>query len=207
MPYGMELVQTLCMGPPVDDEGAFLYLMPHSTLPAFKIGVSCDPQARMRSIGRRNIAESSGLIFRCESPREAFSVERHLHKLFKSSRFRSEELPRGGRTEWFCKSVFDRVVRYLRENDDLLPIIAVADHDEYRSLIPSLFRSETTEEDVPRESRSKRRNRSYQKNKKLVQAWADRDQVEELQSANINIPELIRIAIREAHARLKKEAV
>lgn len=43
--------------------------------------------------------------------------------------------------------------------------------------------------------------------KKLVQAWCDEKQVKDLYAANVNIPELVRIAIREAHARLKKEAL
>lgn len=100
----------------------FVYLLKHTEEPRFKIGKSNDIHGRIPGIGGiRTFNLSGSLCIQLPSDGDAYRVEKVLHRLFARWRLpvdKSNRYP--GDTEQFNAECFDRVLKFLTDNPDLI---------------------------------------------------------------------------------------
>ena len=103
-----------------------VYLIRDLLHPRFKIGKANNIISRIRSFGLEsiNFKDSMGLLV--ESEADAFTLERILHCTFRDARLQAESVladggKRNGASEWFDLRCWNRLVRFLDENQDLYP--------------------------------------------------------------------------------------
>ncbi|AON53808.1 GIY-YIG nuclease family protein [Herbaspirillum seropedicae] len=100
----------------------FVYLLPSNDGSRFKIGKANDVYQRVLGLGgSQGFQMDKGLYIKLKTEQDARRVERILHRTFRSFNLPVNPQARyEGDTEQFDISCFDRVVRFLIENKDLL---------------------------------------------------------------------------------------
>lgn len=127
--YGLELREKADWQAPSSVTGSNLYLLPHVTLPLFKIGKANGVEERAYSIG--GIALDRAVRLAVPNERAAHHAERVLHRMFKSYRLTAYEaaamgVGESGCGEWFKGECLDRVIAFVTANTDLLNATLVA---------------------------------------------------------------------------------
>lgn len=95
---------------------SYTYLMPHRTLPCFKIGKSDDPLLRASRIGRGVFNIRRAKVVSMRDAKDARALEKSLHLLFRQFSYSSSELPNSGASEWFDIKCLDGVLRFIENN-------------------------------------------------------------------------------------------
>jgi hypothetical protein len=100
----------------------YVYLLRHASEPRFKIGKANDIYQRLSGIGGINEFDlERSLCVKCPTEVRVGKLERHLHHIFDEWRIKDvENIDYSGYTEYFKIECFERVVKYIRENADLL---------------------------------------------------------------------------------------
>lgn len=100
----------------------FVYLLPHSREPRFKIGKANDIHQRIYSLGGYEAFDlENGRCVAFDTERQAYRIERVLHRLFRKWNI---EVKAGigrydGDTEQFAMECFGRALQFLTENSDI----------------------------------------------------------------------------------------
>lgn len=97
----------------------FVYCLMEVQHRAFKIGSSYDSTQRAKTIGEE-FDFSSSFQVKTRDRREAYSIERVLHFMFRNYRHPDIAVAADGRTEWFDIAAFDKVRLFLLEQKDSL---------------------------------------------------------------------------------------
>lgn len=107
---------------PLTECGAFVYVMPHTSLPLLKIGKANQVDVRAEQVGAVDVPAT--MRFLVETERDAFRVERVLHRTFHQWRLQAGEAARLGLStglgEWFRDDCFPRLMSFAETNQDLL---------------------------------------------------------------------------------------
>ena len=107
---------------PLPESGAFVYVMPHASLPLLKIGKANQVDVRAEQVGHVDVPAT--LRFLVATERDAFRVERVLHRTFHQWRLGADEAASHGLSEglgeWFRDDCFPRLMSFAEANRDLL---------------------------------------------------------------------------------------
>lgn len=125
----------------------YVYLLKHVDGKSFKIGKASDIHQRIRALGIGGMQAfdlECSLCVKLPSDDDAYRVEKSLHRLFADWHLEVDEQKRcDGDTEQFAIECFDRVVKFLTDNSDLIagasprelpPAVAQASKSESKQL-------------------------------------------------------------------------
>jgi len=100
----------------------FVYLLQHATESRFKIGKANDIYQRIPSIGGFDAFDlTSSLCIQLPTEKDAYKLEKSLHRLFGAFNLPVDKSNRySGDTEQFNTECFERVLKFLKDNCDLI---------------------------------------------------------------------------------------
>lgn len=107
-----------------------VYILRDVRYPRFKIGKANDIVSRARRFHLESIDFLNSLGLAVESEDDAFALERVLQRVFRHASLDANEVVASGgevdgASEWFDIGCWPRLVRYLEENRDLHPHVAI----------------------------------------------------------------------------------
>jgi hypothetical protein len=104
---------------------SYVYLLKHADLPLFKIGLSETPYQRIIQIGCNAFNLSQSCIIKTLSLSSSSRLERALHLLYHAERRNDSRLPKSGFTEWFCVSVYDEALSFIKRHASSFNVVSI----------------------------------------------------------------------------------
>lgn len=104
---------------------SYVYLLQHSELPLFKIGLSKNPLSRVSQIGSEAFNLSSSYIVKTAEACAARRLERVLHLTFNAARQKDARLPSSGATEWFSTLAYDKVLTFIQRESTAFGVVGI----------------------------------------------------------------------------------
>lgn len=122
---------------------SYVYLLKHADLPLFKIGLSETPYQRIIQIGRNAFNLSQSCVIKTLGLSSASRLERALHLLYHAERRNDSLLPKSGFTEWFCVSVYDEALSFIKRHASSFNVASIlpAEKEIARSSTPKHYLS------------------------------------------------------------------
>jgi hypothetical protein len=148
---------------------SYVYILRDMKHPRFKIGKANNILARARSFRRETIDFQESLGLRLVSEADAYVLEKILHRTFRLAGVDPLEVVASGgssdgASEWFSTSCWARLVRYLKDNQDLYPHETISGKELAALLKEQLVPSQAvlSREQIRKEKEARRNERELE---------------------------------------------